>query len=244
MTSTLHARLSDSKSIHIFAGVPEAYPIGFPVDGKEQIPFLTSLSADALPESLCAFDQLSRASKPHETALHFYRADEKFQAVVSSPEKYVERFAQFKAVLTPDCSMTQGMSPSKRAHQTLLSRAVGAIWQSRGLNVIPTLRWFDSDDYDVVLCGLNPGGIFAISSYGCMRDSYLRRNFEDGAREIVSHLRPISLLFYGAISHNLEYDLRRLTDVRLFRAPTSELNKPQVVFAQGGSNDGLFEHWH
>ena len=237
----MHARFRDIKSIHIFAGVPEAYPIGFPVDGEEQIPCLTHPPDNSVPEYLCAFDQLSRAPKPEETALHFYRADEIFQAVISNPEKYLEKFAKFRAVLTPDCSLTLGMSPSKRAHQTLLSRAVGAIWQSRGINVIPSLRWSDSSDYDLVTSGLNPGGTLAISSYGSMRDAELRRNFEMGAREIVTRLMPTTLLFYGAVSRRLLNDLNESTEVRLFRSPTSVIQKSQSDSSQKESNQVLFE---
>ena len=225
----MQIRYKTLKSIYIFAGVPESYPLGFPVDGPEQIPILNRVSDTSVPANLCAFDQPSRANPKLDTALHFYRADETFQAVLESPHKYVSKISEYKAILTPDCSMTLGMSPSKRAHQTQLSRAVGAVWQSRGLTVIPSLRWADQTDYDIVCSGIPVQSVFAISSYGCMRDPLLRENFENGAMAIVERLRPSVLLVYGHISAELLQTLKQTSQVIVYLSPTASRNNAKTI---------------
>jgi len=217
----LHARYKDIKSIYIFAGVPESYPLGFPVDGIEQIPKLMKLTLDDVPEYLCPFDQLSRVVDEKGTALHFFRDDLTFQEILRVPNQYVEKFSHYKAVLTPDCSLTLGMSPSKRARQTILSRAVGAVWQSRGLKVIPTIRWFDSSDYDLVCSGISQNSVIAISSYGSERDPVLRKNFQDGARAIAQKLNPVAILIYGSISEEFFRSMSKYAKIIHFPSSTS-----------------------
>ena len=217
----MHARFTDLRSIYIFGGVPESYPMGFPVEGPEQMPMLRQLTIEHLPGYLCAFDQPSRVHHPKDTALHFYREDRVFQEVLRTPNEYVARFSKYKAVLTPDCSMTLGMSPSKRARQTILSRAVGAVWQSRGLTVIPSIRWADRSDYDLVCSGVPAKSVIAISSYGSMRDLALRNNFEEGVFEITQRLSPVGLVVYGSISAEVFGALSKMTTVAHFTSPTS-----------------------
>jgi hypothetical protein len=231
----LYVRYKDIKSIHIFAGVPESYPLGFPVDGIEQIPILKKLTLDDVPEFLCPFDQLSRVKDMKETALHFFRDDVTFQEILGVPDKYVEKFSHYKAILTPDCSLTFGMSPSKRAHQTLLSRAAGAVWQSRGLKVIPTIRWCESSDYDLVCCGISQNSVIAISSYGSDRDPMLRKNFQDGARAIAERLNPVAILIYGSISEEFFRSMSKYAKIIHF--PSSTSTQQSIIRTLGAQND-------
>lgn len=228
--------------MYIFAGLPESYPAGFPVDGPEQIPVLKRLSLIHVPEKLCAFDQLSRVQSKESTALHFYRADQTFQRILELPNKSVRKFSDFKAVLTPDCSLTLGMSPSKRAHQTRLSRAAGAIWQSRGLTVIPSLRWADSSDYELVCSGIQTQSIFAISGYASMRDPLLRQNFEEGAVAIVERLQPEGVLVYGPVSDGLLQILTRMTKISTFPTPTQacRVERDQLLLGSGFTFDSEY----
>jgi len=233
--------MQNERDIFIFASLPSSYPFGFPVEGVELIQALATLSLSDIPAFLCACDQPSRARIVGQTALHFYRDDKKFMRVLLNPEKYVRDFSKYKAVLTPDCSLTFGMPPSKRAHQTRLSRVAGAIWQSRGLLVIPSLRWVDDSDYDLICSGIPQGSVFAVSNYGSIRDPKLRDNFSKGLLEVVSRLNPVAIIVFGRLPDLLLSKLESTTQVFQYSAPTASPVRCSNRKTESNEND-LFEN--
>lgn len=138
----------------LFGELSEAFPQPHEVGGVEQVPMLRRLQLADVPNELIAFDDRKRAVDSTQTALHFFRFDHKFVATLLEPEKRVKDFQSFSAVLTPDVTLGTGMPPWQRARNTVLGRAAGAVWQSRGLTVIPTLRWLDESDYELVASGI------------------------------------------------------------------------------------------
>jgi hypothetical protein len=92
-------------------GAPEGYPLGHPVDGEQQIPWLTSVPRVQAPNALCAFNDRGRTADPSSTGLHFFRNDEALLPVIGRPIKYVPTFSSFRLVLTPDITIGDGMPP-------------------------------------------------------------------------------------------------------------------------------------
>ena len=204
---------------YIFGRSNSAFPIDFETVGLEQIPLLGKLGNEYIPEALISFDQPSRVQHFDKTGLHFFIQDRKFQGVLIHPEKFVSRFSNYKVVLTPDCTLSKEMPPSVRFQNIRVSRQAGAVWQSRGLPVVPTVRWSCEEDYDVAFSGIPLRSIVAVGSYGAMRDRSLRRTLLNGLEEMVHRLQPVSVLLYGSMGSGETKALEMKTRIVKFCPP-------------------------
>jgi len=201
---------------YIFGRTTAAFPLGFQVVGEEQIPLLRRLGPEFIPEELVCFDQPSRVCDFTQAGLHFFAQDRKFQSVLIHPEKYVEKFSKYHVILTPDVTLSSAMPPSVRIQNIRASRQAGAVWQSRGLNVVPTVRWSSKDDYEVAFSGIPLNSVVAVGTYGAMRDRALRKELLDGLEVLVNELEPVSILIYGALDNRQKIELEKLTHVRQY----------------------------
>jgi hypothetical protein len=190
---------SDSINFKAYAP-PRSFPFGTRVEGPDQIPALRGVSANDLPIGLCAFDSVDSRLPYEQLGIHFYRADSKISKVVTSPELFVNRFSSFGVVLTPDATLGTGMARWQRANSTFASRAAGAVWESRGIKVIPSLRWVGQEDLELVATGIRRKSVIAVSSYGMYRDHTLRFEFDFGLDYLLERLEPEALVFYGKIT--------------------------------------------
>lgn len=201
---------------YIVRGAPADYPISSPVDGEHQIPFLLPASESDIPLKIIAFNDCSRAEKPSETGVHFYRDDAKFAHFMLLPTHYAKKFSEFKVTLTPDSTLGRAMPEWLRIRNTVHSRQCGVALQSRGIRVIPTLRWVCPSDYAFVTSGIEIGSVFAVSSYGCYRDPDLKFEFERGLIAIVEKLKPAAIMFYGVAEPKFKLIVEKLTNVYYF----------------------------
>ncbi len=188
--------------------------------GVEQIPLLRYLGPENVPDHLICFDQLSRIADSKQTALHFFAQDRKFQSVLIHPEKYVEKFSRYKAVLTPDVTLSPEMPPSVRIQNIRASRQAGAVWESRGISVIPSVRWTSKADYDIAFSGIPLGSIVTVGTYGSTRDKVLRDSLFDGLEELVNRLEPSCILIYGSLDIRRKIELEKLTQIRQYLPQT------------------------
>lgn len=198
---------------------PIGYPVGSPVAGSWQVPILNPIETTSLPTQFVAFDDRNRTLNPRSAAIHFYRDDWKFSSVIERPLEWVSRFSDFGFILTPDISIGDDMPPWMRQKKTCISRAIGVIWQSRGLQVIPSLRWRSNEDLPFVMAGISEGGVIAVSNYGFRRDLSERIIFRSGIEEITNVLKPKVLLLYGSADANLKALLETKTQLIEFKSP-------------------------
>ena len=204
---------------YIFGRTQASYPLGFPTVGEEQIPLLKKLDIDSIPRHLRRFDQPSRVTDFADTGAHFFSADAKFQQVILHPERYIEKFSKYKVVITPDASVSAAMPPSVRFQNIRTSRQVGAVLESRGLKVVPSLRWSCRDDYDVAFSGIELNSIVAVGAYGAIRDNNLRAALLDGLDQIVERLQPAALLLYGTLDQKSLSRIKQSTQVFQYFPP-------------------------
>ena len=201
---------------YIFGRTTAAYPLGFAVVGEEQIPLLRRLGPEIIPEELVCFDQPSRVSEFAQAGLHFFAQDRKFQSVLIHPEKYVEKFSPYQVILTPDVTLSADMPPSVRIQNIRASRQAGAVWESRGLNVVPSVRWSSKEDYEVAFSGIPLNSVVAVGTYGATRDRALRKVLLDGLEVLVDKVLPVAILIYGALDNRQKIELEKLTYVRQY----------------------------
>jgi hypothetical protein len=213
----MNLEIRNKTQVFLLGRAPMAYPIGFQVVGDEQIPISIPVGTALVPDSLVRFDELSRSKLSSSEAIHFYTSDEKFQRVLYSPELYLEKFSKFRAVLTPDCSVTSEMPYSTRVLQTRLSRQIGAVWASHGLNVITSVRWSDEVDFKIALTGIPRCSVIAVGAYGMTRNLESKRILEKGLKQLVELLEPAAMLIFGTIDPELLDWLGNKTSVRVYR---------------------------
>ncbi len=214
----------------MYTRFPVGYPVGSPVDGVWQVPVLDRFNGQTVPTELIAFDDRSRTFDPRNAGIHFYRNDSKFASVLKNPRAWVKAFMDFGYVLTPDISLGDDMPSWMRQHITCLSRAVGVIWQQRGMNVIPSLRWRSNEDLPFVTAGIAAGGTIAISNYGFRSELSERMIFRSGLEEVLEILQPEKVLLYGSADPNLRALLDDKTDLFVYQSPIDiQRSRAQVI---------------
>lgn len=175
------------------------FPFGVPVEGEWQIPLIRSPCFDSLPTDATAFDKCGQAEDLARTLLHFYVADRKLRTQVLQPQRFIARFEGVWGLTSPDFTIGAGMPPQDRIQAVWANRAVGAFYQSRGLRVVPHVRWCNRRDFDYCFLGVETGSAVAVSTHGCWRSADLRRNFLTGLPVLLERIQPSVLFFHGAI---------------------------------------------
>ena len=214
----------------LLGGYPAGYPLETPVSGYHQVPVLKPTMLPSSIDGLVAFNDLSRCSSPSTRAVHFYKDDKKFANVLMEPLKYSYKLSMFQSVITPDVTIGSGMPSWMRARNTVLARMVGVVWQECGLNVIPNLRWVDPDDYSLVTCGIPTNSIFAVSNYGTYKTKNEKYEFDRGLTQLVTTLKPKTVLLHGATPIRVIAQLSEMTDMVIYPA-----NEMLTVTKTGGS---------
>lgn len=179
------------------------FPFGVPTFGEWQIPLIRAPLVDHLPASATAFDKRGQAADLGATLLHFYVADPKLRTQILRPQRFVARFEGAWGLTSPDFSIGTGMPVQDRVQAVWANRAVGAYYQSRGLRVVPHIRWGDSRDYDYCFLGVEPGSAVAVSNHGCWRSPELRRAFLDGLPVLIERLQPSIIFVHGTLDDPL-----------------------------------------
>lgn len=146
----------------------------------------------------CVFVPFSRCGRFADTdeaermVVCFYEDDEVFADVIAHPDRYVELLSNFRAVVSPDCSLYRNAPLAMQVWNLYVSRLVGAYWQRQGLEVIPQVRWGSEETFTaapnnyfkerVAFLGVEPGSTVAVSTYGCFRAAGGQGDFRRGIR--------------------------------------------------------------
>lgn len=226
----------------LFHSTPDGYPPEFTVVTENQIPLLPRVSLNDIPQDLVAFDDRRRAKDRLETGLHFYRDDRKFASPLLEPAKWVQRFSEFKCVLTPDVTIAKGMAPWLRISNTVHSRDVGAVWSHRGLTVVPSLRWISPEDFDFVFSGIEKGSVVAVSNYSSYREPEAKIIFEIGLDALLSELEPAGVMFFGKVYPRITEITQGRTNLFPFQPQAAILREKQSrLGAFHATRDTLFD---
>lgn len=192
------------------------------VVGKYQIPQMQHTNAPNF-EEVRAFTRASEISRPEKFALHGWVDDFKLEPLRNNPGRYIKRFSAYAAVITPDFSVLSEMPPQERIRAVWNSRAIGRYFQSRGLTVIPTVRWATMSDLIFSLEGLPKHSTIAISSQGLLRDRGLKRVFINGIGTVIDQLELENLVFYGPTCQEIETTLESVPNVHWFGTDISRV---------------------
>ena len=152
---------------------------------------------------------LSDKRSPEEkqkTGIHFFRDDYKFERIWNTPEKYIEKLAEYACVLSPDFSPYGDMPMATQIFNHYRKHWVAVYMQECGLTVIPTIRAStDERSFDWYLDGEPKHSIVAISTMWVKENS---ENFPIWEREyqtMVDVLCPQKIFIYGDIPNNVTH---------------------------------------
>ena len=104
------------------------------------IPIIKAPSKIIIPPGITPFSMRDRAPS-YEEAIGFHEMDVNFAEVLREPERYVDDFGRFAALISPDCSLDRDAPLSVQLINVYRNRAIGGYYQRRGQYVIPQIRW-------------------------------------------------------------------------------------------------------
>ena len=108
-------------------------------DGQLDIPKIKKQDIDIENISLIGYNQISPSINKYDDYVHFFIDDYKFESLWNDPEPRISKLSRCKGVLSPQFSTYYTMPQALQIFNTFRSRWCGAYFQSKGLNVIPTI---------------------------------------------------------------------------------------------------------
>ncbi len=143
------------------------------------------------------FSPDKRAALAQRVVVHFFTDDYRFESVWNNPERTWGALSGVAAILTPDFSLYRDHPYAIQLWNTYRNRWLGAFWQDKRANVIPTVGWSDQASHSFSFAGLPSGSTLAISLVGCSRDPESLRLFNLGCEEMLRVAKPSVVLLYG-----------------------------------------------
>lgn len=179
----------------------------FPGVGKYDIPQLEPIKEKDIGyiSEWIGFNYVLSDKDPTGKAVHFFIDDYQFQRLWNNPEKYIEKLAQYEAVLTPDFSPYADMPMATQIFNHYRKHWVGKLLQEYGVKVIPTIRASrDERCFEWYLDGEPKGGVVAISSMWTA-DKEAKEYFLREFNTMVETLKPTKVYIYGNEVEGLKF---------------------------------------
>ena len=115
-------------------------------DGVFEMPMIEKPSHFLIPKQIVPFSKRNEAVY-QDAAVGFYEMDIFFSDVLAHPQKYIEDFRRFAAIISPDCSLYRDAPLAVQITNTYKNRAIGSYFQRKCLYVIPQIRWGNKYSY-------------------------------------------------------------------------------------------------
>lgn len=126
--------------------------------------------------------------------VHFYIYDYHFERIWNNPPRYLDFLKKFDAVIGPDFSMYNEMSPILQTYNLYRNLYMEQYWESEGINVIPNVSWSRDVPVEFAVSSLNPQvDTICITNHGVI-------DYETWAYrvdEVLLELFPKHIIIYG-----------------------------------------------
>ncbi len=132
---------------------------------------------------------------------HFFLDDFRFCSIWNDPHTSLDHI-KTSVVLSPDFSLYRDWPLALQIWNTYRNRWCAAFWQSRGLDVIPTVSWSGPASYDFCFDAIEPGGVVALSMLG-VKGTVANYFFMAGFFEMKRRINPSQILCYGNAPESL-----------------------------------------
>ena len=159
------------------------------------------------------FNNLNSIIDRSLTIIDTFNYDDVLKRLWNDPLKYVAKFQGLMAVASPDFSVYPGMNYYEIEHNVFMSRWLGSLWQSQGINVIPTISWAGKETYDVCFSGVEKGTAVMISTLGVDKNFDM---FISGFNEMKRRIEPALIIVVGKLYDKMEGEFLHYTLVDTF----------------------------
>lgn len=160
---------------------------GFPIIKKQEI-VLDNM------ELISYSDICSKDEKNLDKGVHFFVDDYRFDSLYDKPNRSLETLKKYKFVLTPDYSLYAEMNPWRQIESVGKARWIGAMWQSEGMIVIPTVSWGLPRSFEFCFDGIQKNSIVAIGMIGCKSN---KKDFLKGYYQMLLKIEPEAVICLG-----------------------------------------------
>lgn len=177
--------------------------------GKYDIPIIKKQNINIEKINLMSYVNTKKDDiQNKDKTIHFFTYDWKFEKVYQNIDEEFEKLKQYYCLLSPDFSLFTNMPQALQVYSVFKNRWCGAYFQSKGLNVIPTVSWGDKKTFEFCFDGIEEGSIVAVCTY-------YRENCEDefmlGYNEMLKRIKPSIVICYDepfpSMKGNLKYFL-------------------------------------
>ena len=167
--------------------------------GKFDMPVIKKQEIELKPETVSFNNR-----KPGSVALHFFIDDYQFDRIWNNPERFVEMFQNYEYICSPDYSLYTDFPKVLQIYNTYKKQYLGALFQSYGIKVVPTVSWSDHSSFDWCFDGIEQGSCVACSSVGCLKDKEAKKLFTAGFHAMFSKIQPSKILMVGKLPEELD----------------------------------------
>lgn len=181
-----------------------------PSEGRYDIPIISPVTEMPEVTEWQGFNYVLSDKSPDGKGVHFFIHDYQFTRVWNTPDKYIEPLKRYEAVLTPDFSPYTDMPEAMRIYNHYRKHWLGAYWQSKGINVIPTITWSDEKSLKWCFDGEPHGGIVAVSTVSIMNQPDYIDFFYKAWDIMHKRLKPKQVILYGHQPPELDGDFVRI----------------------------------
>ena len=150
-----------------------------------------------IPDKVVGFNEKNSIESPGEYYLDHFIDDYHFEPVWGNCDKYLDKYRQFKGVVTTDFSVYRDMPLWVRKYNVGRNRTIAYYLQKNGINIIPVASWAYLEDFEWCLDGLPKESSIAISTNGCMTSFVSKTTFLEGVDKLQEMLRPKYLIIAG-----------------------------------------------
>ena len=88
---------------------------------------------------------------------------------------------------------------SKQIEHSFKNKAYAVFLQNNGISVIPNVRWADERSFEFCFDGIQPNGIYAVSTHGCVKSKDQQKMFKTGLKEMLKRLAPRCTVVHGSM---------------------------------------------
>ncbi len=168
----------------------------FVSDGKWGLSLVKKQEIDTSDIKLiaCSDTKANEREENKKFGVHFFVDDYRFEGVYDNPERTLNKYSQYKFLLTPDFSTYSDMNLWRQLESVAKNRWVGAYWQSKGLTVVPTISWGLSQSYEFCFDGVERNGIIAVGMIGCKQSKI---QFMRGYNAMLDRIQPSAIICFG-----------------------------------------------
>ena len=188
--------------------------------GSEYYPELQP--TNIIPDKVIGFNEKNSVKDLSNYYLDHFIDDYHFESVWGNCDKYLEKYRQFKGVITTDFSVYRDMPLWVRKYNVGRNRTIAYHLQKNGINVIPVASWAYLEDFDWCLDGLPKESSVAISTNGCMSNFISKNVFLDGVDELQRILHPSNLIIAGGPLPELD---KKCDNIRYYKNFSQRLNE-------------------